>query len=181
MMTATMDQSFDWTDNEKLEMSLFAMATLGTGEMLGSIAIGQVIDRYGIKKGILATAINLSIAMILLYAYIGYYKFSALTFFVTFFWGIQDSFLNNCINCIYGFEFESNVLPFSVGALVQSLSVFVFMLLQSLIISQTDYIIYFTCCFAFAYLSLAIVYTFKFRGKKNVLLETNTIEIKRGD
>lgn len=177
MMTATMDSALDWTPNKKLEMSLFAMAALGLGEMLGSVAIGQIIDRYGIKKGVLATALNLTIAVVLLYAYIGYYKFSVLTFFVTFFWGFQDSFLNNCLNCVYGFEFDSNVQPFSVGALVQSLTVFLFMLLQSLIVSRADYIVYFSCCFAFAYFALAVAYTFEFRGKKKEgLLKNGDLE-----
>ena len=52
---------------------------------------------------------------------------------MTFGWGMQDSAVNNLINCILGFEFESQITPFSVFKFVQSIVVFAFLLLESLI------------------------------------------------
>ena len=110
-------------------MSLFAMIPLGVGEMIGSLIIGKIIDKYSVKTSILVCMVNLSVAMILIFVYIHTYTFSVLTFFVTFFWGYQDSNLNTIINCILGFEFESNTLPFSVMQFVQTIFVFAFMII----------------------------------------------------
>ena len=86
MMTETMN-SYDWSENKQLEMSLFAMIPRGVGEMVGSLLIGYIIDKYGQKKAIVACAIKLTTAMILIFIYIWKYEFGVLTFFVTFFWG----------------------------------------------------------------------------------------------
>ena len=50
LMNATMDINYpDWNDNKKLSMSLFAMIPLGIGELIGSLTIGKVNDKYGSK------------------------------------------------------------------------------------------------------------------------------------
>ncbi|CDW72384.1 major facilitator superfamily protein [Stylonychia lemnae] len=166
MMTATMKE-YDWSENEQLEMSLLAMIPLGLGEMSGSVIIGKIMDKYGQKIAIITCSIKLSISILLILAYIAYFKYSVLTFFVTFFWGFQDSNLNNILNCILGFEFESNTVPFSVYSLVQAIFVFIFMIVQSLILTRTDYFIYFSVCYAYGIVSLFILYTFDFKKKKN--------------
>ena len=66
------------------------------------------------RVGIISCAIKVTIAFGLILTYLWFYKFSILTYFVTFFWGIQDSNMGNLLNCALGFEFESKSLPFSV-------------------------------------------------------------------
>ncbi len=50
LMYSSMDINYpDWNDNKKLAMSLFAMIPLGIGEIVGSLTIGKVNDKYGPK------------------------------------------------------------------------------------------------------------------------------------
>eukprot|EP00347_Sterkiella_histriomuscorum_P012008 403370245 len=165
MMTSTMEE-FKWSENEQLEMSLFAMIPLGLGEMLGGMIIGRIIDTYSIRTAIITCMFNLTIAIALILAFIGTYKFSVLTYFVTFFWGYQDSNLSAILNCTLGFEFESNMTPFSVYSFVQAIFVFIFMIVQSVITTRTDYFIYFSICYIYALVALLILYSFKFKPKK---------------
>lgn len=37
----------DWDDNTKLSMSLYAMIPLGFGEIIGSLLIGKLRDKFG--------------------------------------------------------------------------------------------------------------------------------------
>lgn len=113
LMTDTMDEKLP--PNEKLELSLFAMIPLGLGQMLGGAFIGQIIDRLGMRPGILCslTLVTLAFALMLYYVYL--YEFTWLTFIVNFAWGLQDATLNNLMNCTLGFEFgQDSAAPFSV-------------------------------------------------------------------
>ena len=90
LMTDTMSDK-DWSENQKLAMSLFAMIPLGIGELLGSAFIGPFIDRYGNKKAVIAYASALLLAYLFAYAYLIQFKFNLLVYFMTLFWGFQDS------------------------------------------------------------------------------------------
>ncbi len=47
MMNKMMDEDYpEWSSNQKLEYSLFAMIPLGIGEVLGGFMVGFVIDRW---------------------------------------------------------------------------------------------------------------------------------------
>lgn len=96
-------------------MALFAMITLGFGELIGSTIIGRVIDKYGLKVGVVVCFGKLCVAMIFLFTYLIQFNYSVLTYIFPFFWGLQDSCINTILNCTNGFEFESKSLPFSVA------------------------------------------------------------------
>lgn len=90
LITDTM-RELNWNENKKLSMSLFAMIPLGVGELCGSAFIGLFIDRHGSKKAVIAYLISVLIAYTFAYAYLISNKFNLLVYFLTFFWGIQDS------------------------------------------------------------------------------------------
>ncbi len=69
-------------------MSLFAMIPLGIGELIGSAFIGLFIDNYGSKNAVIAYLVSILIAYAFAYAYLITYKFTALVYFMTLFWGI---------------------------------------------------------------------------------------------
>ena len=91
--------------NDKLELSLLAMIPLGIGQIIGGAIIGQIIDRKGMRVGIAFSMVLVTLAFGLMLYYIHVYEFTWLTFLVTFAWGLQDSTLNNLLNCTLGFEF----------------------------------------------------------------------------
>ena len=49
---------------------------------------------------------------------------------MTFAWGLQDSGLSTFMNCVWGFEFDSNIIPFGVYQFTQGFFIFVFSLAQ---------------------------------------------------
>ena len=57
-------------------------------------------------------------------------KFGPLCYVMPFVWGLQDSCCNILIRSLLGFEFESQITPFSVFNFVQSLFVFVVQMIQ---------------------------------------------------
>jgi predicted MFS family arabinose efflux permease len=69
LMTDTM--SSDLTDDEQLQLSLFAMIPLGVGQMIGGALMGQVIDRRGMKIGIIFSLcqVTLAFGIMLWYVY----------------------------------------------------------------------------------------------------------------
>ena len=69
LMTDTM--SPDLTDDEQLQLSLFAMIPLGVGQMIGGALMGQVIDRRGMKVGIIfcLCQVTLAFGIMLWYVY----------------------------------------------------------------------------------------------------------------
>ena len=57
---------------------------------------------------------------------------------MAFTWGLQDSGLNCMIRCILGFEFDSKILPFSVFNFVQSLFIFIFQTVESVVMDDDN-------------------------------------------
>ncbi|CDW76468.1 major facilitator superfamily protein [Stylonychia lemnae] len=167
MMNTTMKEDYPlWSDSKKLEYSLFAMVPLGLGEVMGGFAHGFVADRYGQRAGVLYLMAITAVSFAISFAYIGIWSFSVLTFFVTFAWGIQDSGLNNLLNCVLGFEFESNIIPFSILKFLQSLANFIFLVIESFLNEKIDFLIYFIAIGIFCYFSLTIMLFFPFKAKK---------------
>lgn len=56
--------------------------------MLGGIFVGKIIDKFGTRIAVIACGISVILAFALMLGYLYWYKFSLLTFFVTFFWGL---------------------------------------------------------------------------------------------
>jgi len=73
---------------------MLAMVLFGVGEILGCFFIGFIVDRKGSK---VATLFNLGIILIMgltTIAFIEYYQYGWLAYFMCFMWGIQDSAVN---------------------------------------------------------------------------------------
>lgn len=88
IMTESMKVSFpDWTHNKINMYALFAMVSIGVGEIVGSFIQGYIIDKKGSKFSILPllvlTAISITILLYETYAS----DFSFFTFVMTLFWG----------------------------------------------------------------------------------------------
>ena len=94
------------------------------------------------------------------------YEYGMLAYLMTFFWGIQDAFLNTIMNCILGFEFHSKIISFSLFKFVQSIFIFAFLMLQSVITTKSSFRIYFICTGVFAFLSMIMMLFFRYKDKK---------------
>eukprot|EP00347_Sterkiella_histriomuscorum_P014941 403358919 len=164
MMNTTMaDQYPDWDSNKKLEYSLLAMIPLGLGSVIGGLIQGQVADKFGQRLGVIYIMIVSACAFAVVFAFVGTWKFGVLTFFMTFIWGIQDSGMNNYMSCTLGFQFDSKIIPFSILKFVQSLFTFIFLVVESLLTFQVDYIIYLIvmACVCFASLTVMLFFPYK--------------------
>lgn len=66
---------------------MLAMTVFGVGEVFGCFFIGFIIDRFGSK---IATIVIMGIIFVmtaLTFAYIGYWEFGPLAYFMCFAWG----------------------------------------------------------------------------------------------
>lgn len=163
-MNKMMDLDFpDWSTNKKLEYSLLAMIPLGLGEVLGGFMLGFVIDKWNQKAGVAFCILTAAVALALVLGWIGLWKFYPLAFIVTFFWGIHDSAFVNFLNCVLGFEFDSKIIPFSIFKFLQSLFTFVFLVADSYLNTDKDYLIFFIISAVYAFLSMTVMFFFKYK------------------
>ena len=89
LMNATMEIDYpEWNDNKKLSMSLFAMIPLGFGEIIGGLVIGKVSDKMGYQTTLKIVLVATLVAFAVLFGTIANYTFNALTFVMTFAWGL---------------------------------------------------------------------------------------------
>ena len=112
-MTLGMGETHD--PQAQLKKCNIAMIGLGVGEALGGFFNGYLHDEYGSRKAILFNLVELVVAIILLILYTWNNKFNIWTASaLNFAWGLQDSGVNNFIMCICGFQFDDQLLPFSI-------------------------------------------------------------------
>jgi len=97
---------------------LFAMVSLGLGEIVGGFYIGQVIDKLGNKAASVSNLVFVALQTLIVLVYIYRNKYTLLVFAMTFIWGFADSGVNTHLTEILGFEFENNSEPFSIFNLV---------------------------------------------------------------
>ncbi|CDW72896.1 major facilitator superfamily protein [Stylonychia lemnae] len=74
-------------DQQKFSNSMLALVSLGAGEIAGSILSGWMIDKYGNKKTVIMNIFLVFIQTCLMIAFLIEYKYSWLTFVLTFTWG----------------------------------------------------------------------------------------------
>lgn len=108
------------------------------------------------------------IAFGLIFAQIAVYKFTALTFVMTFTWGLQDASVSNFANIVFAFEFESKTTPFSVYKFSQSLFTFAFLVVASKIDEQIRFFIYFGCFTVVALGALTSMLFFKYKVRETI-------------
>jgi hypothetical protein len=115
MMFDTMQNDFpQWDSNYKLSMVLFAMTPLGLGEIVGGLIMANISDKLGNHGTLKYILVLITPAFSVLFATLYYYKFNALVFVMTFFWGLMDVSLSTFIIGVLAFEFDSQITPFSV-------------------------------------------------------------------
>lgn len=102
------------------------MIGIGVGEILGALICGKVTDWKGTKAG-LYVIISMAIpALTVLILINELFEFSALSYVMCLLWGLMDGAENTFSNCVLGFEFDSNLIPFSVQWIVTAVSIFAF-------------------------------------------------------
>jgi MFS family permease len=105
-------QNKDISPKEKDSWALYAMITLGFGQMFGGLIMGLLIDKFGSKKTTFINVALLSITAILSLVVIYQVSYNYITFICCFFWGLSDGALNIHSFQVLGSEFESTDLPF---------------------------------------------------------------------
>ena len=124
---------------------------LGVGEIIGGIMSGQLQDNLPSRVVIIINMVELVIAVaILCYYTLNNHYTLWYALILNFFWGLQDSGLNNFIYCIAGFQFESKTLPFALYFFIQSFFCFVGIFLQALLKTSVSYMVYFAVLAAFS-------------------------------
>ena len=90
-------------------------------------------------------------------------------FMMNFAWGMQDSGVNVYSDCLCGFEFESETLPFSVLYFSQSMFCFIFTYIEAPLDSKNLNILYFSICGAlglFAWFFYYLTFNHVAKGQK---------------
>ena len=179
-------KSKNWSDQVTNQHALVALSILGLGEIVGSPVFGKILDKYGHKVAIIAcmTSLTLSIFAISWYVIAFRYSFWA-SLAICFLWGFQESGIGVFLACVMGFEFESKAIPFSVKNLVQSLTVFAALFLESLLTNKRAFLIYVLVLLGvFGLCSWVFVLaTFQFKSKKTDIdkISTNHSEILQSE
>ena len=121
---------------------MLAVVSLGFGEIVGSLSIGQVIDRAGNLTTSAITLLLIILQTFLTLSFVRSGTYGSLVFIMMFVWGLQDSVVNTHISEILGFEFEDNTRPFSVFNICQCIAMAIFSIIQISVDTQVEYIIF---------------------------------------
>jgi len=129
--------------NTKIMKSLLTLMSLGLGEIVGSLSIGPIIDKYpsSITTYITLSLILIQIILALLFVSNPVYGF--LCFALTFFWGLQDSCVNTHLSQLLGFQFDDNVRPFSAFNVIQSCALFIYLTAEGFVRTKGDQIAFY--------------------------------------
>ena len=87
---------------------------LGIGEMVGGVAMGQVVDNFGSRVGTILNVLTIVFACGISFWQIESNQYDWVTFLFTFAWGFSDGAINTHSNQMMGFEFETSSDPFSI-------------------------------------------------------------------
>ena len=146
LLVPTISQTVEGS-GEALMKSMYAMVCLGVGEIVGSFAVGQVIDRLGSKATTYLTVGLILVQTILMLVFIGQDSYGPLVFLLTFVFGFQDAVVNTHMSELIGFEFlPDNVRPFAVFNIVQSMSIFTFLVIEAYVETQVELALYNVVC-----------------------------------
>jgi predicted MFS family arabinose efflux permease len=157
----TSHMSLQKTQTEQEKIALLAMIGLGIGEISGSVMFGRIQDKTTVKITAASILVAFSVALFFLVFFNMFAEFKMWrAVLMTFSWGVFDSGNANFINCMCGFQFESKSLPFSCFFMVQSLSIFVFLIIESKILTTEQYYYYFGFGAVVTYLSWACFLAF---------------------
>jgi MFS family permease len=115
--------------------------------VIGGLFNGHMQDKYGYKPSFISNIIQYVVAYTVMIVYIMNNDFSLwFAFVMNFAWGLQDSGVNVYSDCLCGFEFESETLPFTVLYFSQSMMCFIFTYIEAPLGNQKLNLIYFCIC-----------------------------------
>ena len=101
--------------------------------MVGSLIMGQIVDRISNKAGVVTNIVNAIIVWIFSYLMINKNQNGILIYTFTFSWGLMDGAINTHTQQMLGFEFDTSQDPFSVFTSVQAIGTVIFQLSQAAI------------------------------------------------
>ena len=152
---------------EELMRSMYAMICLGIGEIVGSFVVGQVIDRKGSKVTSYLTVGLILLQTVLMLWFIGQNTYGVLVFVLTFVFGFQDAVVNTHMSELLGFEFlPDNIRPFAVFNIVQSMSVFTFLVIEAYVDTLVELAVFNVICGLSGAAMCAALLWFPFRQKE---------------
>jgi MFS family permease len=155
----TVDPNIEFSD------SMFAMISFGVGEIIGGISMGLIIDRIGTKTACFINIANVINCVSIVILYIMIDEYTWLAYLMTFAWGWMDSCASIHLDAILGFEFESSKEPFSIDSLFEALMVFTFQMIQSIIETQHQMLVYMCCLGVLGVLMTTSTLFFGFRSR----------------
>jgi len=142
---------------------MLAMVLFGAGEVLGCFFIGFFVDKFGSKFAVIVNVLIILAMSGVTFGFIYLFEFNALAWVMCFLWGFQDSAINTHTGEMLGFEFDDNFTPFSLFNIWQSISCFVFQIVNASIDDRDKYF-YFTGGFTvFAIICCGCTFWFPFR------------------
>ena len=90
------------------------MVFFGIGEVTGSIILGFIIDRLGVKKTIVINLLIIVCMTTISFLSVHSYEYNYVSTLMCFAWGFQDGAMNIHIFKLLAFNFVSQSEPFSV-------------------------------------------------------------------
>ena len=135
ILARAMHNSSDTHPELKTEASQYAkafetMTLIGVGELFGGMIIGNLKDRISNRCSLMTQILFIIVSIgTILYVVIEN-KFTNWAYFMCLTWGLQDSGLKCILFCLFGFEFESKIIPFCVYHFVESILVALFQIVN---------------------------------------------------
>ena len=158
-----LQDTIEGDEKRKFELANYAMIAFGFGEIFGCFFIGYVVDKFGSKVAGGCNIVIMSVMTLVTIAYTIIYEFSYLGFVMCFLWGFQDSAVNTHAQEILGFEFDNNSEPFSIYNILQCIACAVFSMLEILVDTNLEFIIFTTCIGLFGIFCCSTMMFFDFR------------------
>jgi predicted MFS family arabinose efflux permease len=182
LLEQTMDSQSNWDEDVKSQKALIALSVLGLGEIIGAVVYGKILDRFGHKLTMYLCLLELLLAVGFNIWYIAKFKFDMWSAsLMCFLWGVQEAGVGVFLQCIMGFEFQSKTTTFAIRNLVQSLTVFAALFLDSLLKNQTAFIWYTVAVGLWSTMSwLLMIAKFEFVAKKDKDSD-NFVEATQGE
>ncbi|CDW80279.1 major facilitator superfamily protein [Stylonychia lemnae] len=166
MLVPIMTASISLTDDDsqsQFKKAMLAMVALGVGEMMGGQIIGLVVDKVNSKVACIVNLVIMIVMFAFTFGFLVDYRYTWLTFVMTFLWGLQDSAVNTHVFEMLGFEFDNNDDAFAIYSLIQSLASFIFQFSQSLVDTHEKYYIYTGVLAFIGVICIGITYFFDFK------------------
>ena len=177
ILARAMQNSGDTHPELKSEASQYAkafeaMTLIGVGELFGGMIIGNLKDRISNKCSLMTQILFIIGSIGAVLHFLIQNKFTIWAYIMCLTWGLQDSGLKCILFCLFGFEFESKIIPFCVYHFVESILVAAFQMVNAAVMSpelphdqQSFYLaLYLGFSGIFAILSVSWMFNFEYKS-----------------